>query len=75
VPPDPSALKQVASTSGGEFFTATDDENLQRVYDELGSRLGKRKKDAEITVAFAGVGLVLLLVAGSFSTALFRRLP
>jgi len=75
VPPDPTALKQVASTSGGEFFTAADDERLKRVYDELGSRLGKRKKDAEVTVAFAGAGLVLLLVAGSLSTALFRRLP
>lgn len=75
VPPDPSALKQVASASGGEFFTATDDANLKRVYDELGSRLGTRKKDAEITVAFAGAGLVLMLLAGSFSTGLFRRLP
>jgi len=75
VPPDPTALKQVASASGGEFFTATDDEHLQRVYDELGSRLGKRKKDAEVTVAFAGAGLVLMLLAGSLSTALFRRLP
>ena len=75
VPPDPSALKQVASTSGGEFFTATDDEHLKRVYEELGSRLGSKKKDAEVTVAFAGAGLVLLLLAGSLSTAMFRRLP
>ncbi len=75
VPPDPTALRQVALTSGGELFTAADEEHLRRVYDELGSRLGSREKDAEITVAFAGAGLVLLLLAGGLSTALFRRLP
>ena len=75
VPPDPAALRQVAATSGGEFFSAADDERLNRVYEELGSRLGTRQKDAEITVAFAGAGLVLFLVAGALSTALFRRLP
>ena len=65
----------MATTSGGEFFAAADDQRLNRVYEELGSRLGSRKKDAEITVAFAGVGLALFLVAGALSTALFRRLP
>jgi Ca-activated chloride channel family protein len=75
VPPDPTSLKQVAAASGGEFFAAADDEGLQRVYEELGSRLGSRQKDAEVTVAFAGAGIVLLLLAGGLSTALFRRLP
>jgi Ca-activated chloride channel family protein len=75
VPPDPAALRQVAATSGGEFFSAADDQRLNRVYEELGSRLGSRKKDAEITVAFAGAGLALFLVAGGLSTALFRKLP
>jgi Ca-activated chloride channel family protein len=75
VPPDPTALRQVALLSGGEFFTATDDERLSRVYEELGSRLGEREEEAEITVAFAGASLVLALVAGALSTLLFRRLP
>ena len=75
VPPDPAALKQVASTSGGEFFAAADDERLKRVYEELGSRLGTKPKNAEITVAFAGAGLVLMILAGALSTSLFRKLP
>jgi Ca-activated chloride channel family protein len=75
VPPDPRALRQVAASSGGEFFTAVDEERLRRVYEELGSRLGSREKRAEITVAFAGAGMGLLLVAGGLSTLLFRRLP
>jgi Ca-activated chloride channel family protein len=75
VPPDPGSLRRVATTSGGEFFTALDSADLGRVYDELGSRVGRRDKDAEVTVAFAGGGMVLLLVAGALSTLLLRRLP
>jgi Ca-activated chloride channel family protein len=75
VPPDPASLRQIARASGGEFFAVPDEEELRRVYEELGSRVGKRDKNAEITVAFAGGGMVLLLVAGALSTLLFRRLP
>ena len=75
MPPDPTALRQLARGSGGEFFAVADDERLQRVYEELGSRLGSREREAEITVAFAGAGMGFLLAAGALSTFLFRRLP
>jgi Ca-activated chloride channel family protein len=75
VPPDPAALRQVAATSGGEFFQAVDQERLSRVYEELGSRLGERQKRTEITVAFAGAGLALFLAAGALSMLVLRRLP
>jgi Ca-activated chloride channel homolog len=75
VPPDPGSLRRLARASGGEFFSALDAGELRRVYDELGSRIGHRDKDAEVTVAFAGGGMVLLLLAGALSTLLLRRLP
>jgi Ca-activated chloride channel family protein len=75
VPPDPRALREVATASGGEFFTAAGAEQLRKVYDELGSRLGRREKEAEVTVAFAGAGMALFLVAGALSTLILRRLP
>jgi Ca-activated chloride channel homolog len=75
VPPDPETLRAVASTTHAQFFTAPDDERLREVYDELGSRLGHRDKRAEVTVAFAGGGMVLLLIGGALSSLLFRRLP
>ena len=75
VPPDPAALREVARTSGGEFFAALDDERLRSVYEELGSRLGHRTKRAEITVAFAGAGMALFIVAGGLAMFLLRRLP
>lgn len=75
VPPDPGALRRIAAASGGEFFAVPDADGLRRVYEELGSRLGERDKRAEVTVAFAGAGMALLLAAGALSTLLLRRLP
>jgi Ca-activated chloride channel family protein len=75
VPPDPENLRRLAVATGGEFFTAADDERLSQVYEDLGSRLGSREKRAEVTVAFAGAGGLLLLAAGTISALLFRRLP
>ena len=75
VPPDPQSLRRVAAASGGEFLAALDRDDLGRVYDDLGSRIGSRDKDTEVTVAFAAGGMVLLLVAGALSTLLLRRLP
>jgi Ca-activated chloride channel family protein len=75
VPPDPASLRRVATTSGGEFFAVPDAGELRRVYEQLGSRIGNRDKHAEVTVAFAGGGMALLLVAGALSTLLLRRLP
>jgi Ca-activated chloride channel family protein len=73
VPPRPDALQAVARASGGKFFTASDSEGLEEVYERLGSRLGMRKEDREITDVFsAGAGLFLL--AGlALSTVWFRR--
>ncbi len=75
VPPDPQALRDVAAASGGESFTVADDTSLKRVYKELGTRLGHEQKQSEVTAAFAGAGMLLLLASGALSTALFRRLP
>ncbi len=75
VPPDPDALKQVATSSGGQAFAAADDAEPEAVYEELGKRLGHERKPAEVTAAFAGAGMLLLLASGALSAALFRRMP
>ncbi|MBA2741557.1 MAG: VWA domain-containing protein, partial [Actinobacteria bacterium] len=75
VPTNPEILTQVAEISGGEFFTAVDDEGLANVYDELGSRLGSKREEREITDFFAAGSALLLLTGGALSTLLFRRVP
>jgi Ca-activated chloride channel homolog len=75
VPPNPETLEQVAATSGGTFFAAPDAEGLSEVYEELGSRLGTREQDREITDVFAAIAVALLLLAATISAFLFRRVP
>jgi Ca-activated chloride channel homolog len=75
VPPSPETLEQLAAATGGDFYTALDDEDLKAVYEELGSRLGTRKVSREITDLLAGGAVGLLLVGGVLSAFLFRRVP
>lgn len=75
VPPRPATLQQIARTTGGQFFTATDDTRLRAVYQGLGSRLGHRKESREITDVFAAGSAGLLLVGGALSLLWFRRIP
>lgn len=75
VPPDPSTLRQIATTTGGRFFTAPTAQALRTVYADLGQRLGQVNRGREVTVAFAAGAAVLLLVGGGLSSLWFRRLP
>lgn len=75
VPPDPQTLQQVSTTSGGQFFSAPDAEGLKRVYEDLGSRLGTRQQNREVTDVFAAVAAALLLIAATTSAFLFKRVP
>jgi Ca-activated chloride channel family protein len=67
VPPDPEQLRRVARFSGGRFFAVEDADRLDAVYKALGSQLGTKPRQREITSAFAGLGLLLLAVAGTLS--------
>jgi Ca-activated chloride channel homolog len=75
VPPSPETLQQLATATGGEFFTAPDAEQLRKVYEDLGSRLGTRQEPREITDVFAAGAAALLLAGGAVSALLFRRVP
>ena len=75
VPPDPDALKRIASASGGEAFRAEDSDQLDAVYDRLGSQIGTKPEQREITALFAGAALLLLGGAVGGSLRLGGRLP
>ena len=61
VPPDPATLRAIAQGSGGEAFEVSDAGALGRVYEQLGSRIGTRQERRQVSSAFAGGALVLLL--------------
>jgi Ca-activated chloride channel family protein len=75
VPPDTATLDTIARETGGRSFTAPTARDLEAVYANLGKGLATRKQKQEVTAAFAG-GALALLLAG-LVTGLLRtgRLP
>jgi Ca-activated chloride channel homolog len=75
VPAQPQTLEQIATQSGGRFVGGPAAVDVRGTYDELGSRVGKRRKTVEVTAAAAAGGLALMLAGGLLSGIWFRRLP
>ena len=75
VPPNAAALRQISQISGGKALAASDAEGLERVYEDLASRLGTRKQEREIADYFAGGAAAFLIAGGALSALWFRRVP
>jgi Ca-activated chloride channel homolog len=75
VPPDPDTLRAIASRTGGQFFAAQSAKSLQSAYSNLGSRLGRKPGQSEITYGFLAVAALLLVAAGVLSALWSPRLP
>jgi len=75
VPPDPETMREISKASGGTAYTANDADQLSGVYENLGSRLGTKQEEREITAVFAGGGLILLLGAAFAGLRTTGRLP
>ncbi len=73
VPPDVETLKEIARVSRGRFYEAADSAKLEDIYAGLGTRLSSKEVKEEVTVAFAGGALVLLVVGGALSLTWFGR--
>ena len=73
VPPDTETLREIARITGGRYFAAPDAARLESIYANLGTRLSSREVEREVTAAFAGGAIVLLLAGGALSLAWFGR--
>jgi len=71
VPPDPATLQEISRITGGTFTEAGDAGELDKVYKELGSKVGTKRVEREVTSGFAAAGLLLLL--GGLGTGLRWR--
>lgn len=65
VPPDPGALGALAEITGGAFFESKDAGSVKKVYENLGTFIGTREVQREVTAWPAGIAALLLLFAGA----------
>jgi Ca-activated chloride channel homolog len=75
VPPDPETLRRIAEETGGRFFAAPTEADLEAVYAEVGSQVSYEDEERELTAAFAAAGAVFLLIGAGLSALWFGRIP
>lgn len=75
VPVREDNLKKIADDTDGVFFTAASLEELEAVYEDIGSAIGFETINREITDWFLAAALALLALAASLNLAWFQRLP
>lgn len=72
---DEDLLKQVAETANGAYFNATSEGDLQKIYENLGTRLVLKTEKTEVTAGLTGLAAALSILGGAFSLLWFNRLP
>ncbi|MDY7086341.1 MAG: VWA domain-containing protein [Actinomycetota bacterium] len=75
VPVDRLSLQQLAENTEGHFYEAASVNELKQVYEDMGSSIGHRVEPREVTQWYAGVALLLGLVAAGLSLLWTSRLP
>jgi len=72
---DESTLKQIAEDTDAQYFLATSDADLKKVYENLSTELVLRTQKTEVTALFTLVAAVFSIVASALSLLWFNRLP
>jgi Ca-activated chloride channel family protein len=75
VPVREDNLRDIAEQTDGAFFSASSLEELDKVYEDIGSAIGFELIDREITDWFTAAGLALLALSSALSLLWFQRLP
>lgn len=78
---DEAELTEIAELTGGQFFSATEDGDLERIYDEIDElettkiELRSYASFTELFIWPAGLGLLLLALEQLLRNTRYRRLP
>jgi Ca-activated chloride channel family protein len=73
--PDPKTLRAIADRTGGKFYRAKTAGAAEAAYSSLGSKIGRKPANVEITDWFLICATVLLVLAGGLSARWAPRLP
>ena len=71
---DEETLKAIAQKTAADYYYAGTAQDLQKVYQNLSSRLTLEKKETEVSALFALAGALLALLAGGLSVLWFNRI-
>jgi len=66
-------LQQIAQTSGGQYYFAGDDTEMNRIYNDLEPTLSIKPEELELTSLLAGLGVLVFLCGGALSLLWFGR--
>jgi Ca-activated chloride channel homolog len=72
---DEAALKAIAEKTGGKYFQAGTETDLNQIYNNLGTQLIFKPEQTEITSIFVAAAAVFLLLSTAFSVLWFNRIP
>ncbi len=72
---DEDLLKQVAGIANGAYYNATNEGELQKIYENLGTRLVLKTEKTEVTAGLTGIAAALSILGGALSLLWFNRLP
>jgi len=75
VPVNEEDLRAIADNTGGRTFSAATGEELQSVYEDIGSSVGFELEAREVGRWFTGVALALATLAAAGSLVWFSRIP
>jgi Ca-activated chloride channel family protein len=72
---DEPLLQYIASTTGGMYYNAGDEEQLRQIYNDLEPKLSIKPDDMELTSIFAGLGILVFVLGGMLSLLWFGHVP
>lgn len=72
---DEETLQYIASTTGGQYYYAGDQEQLQKIYSDIKPKLSIKPEPMELTSILAGVGILVFLLGGILSLLWFGHVP
>jgi len=68
-------MRSIAEDSGGNYYSAANEDELFKIYNDLKPKLTVKTEEMEVTSLFAGVGMLALLIGGVLSLLWFGRVP
>lgn len=72
---DEGMLQSISLISGGQYYSAANENDLFRIYNDLEPKLSVKREDMEITSLLAGLAMLVFLIGGTLSLFWFGRVP